>query len=120
MACARPPAAGPASAAGGGEGAAGASPEGAGDTAGCSSKGAEGDAGEPAGTEDTAASSAKGAGGEAGTGADAAVANCADGKEDSMPPRWGPSRWGRRITPHRRYIGDASAMLLRRRRCIGD
>eukprot|EP00959_Pyramimonas_sp_CCMP1952_P017770 377236-Pyramimonas_sp.AAC.1 len=28
--------------------------------------------------------------------------------------------WGRRIAPHRRFIGNSSAMHWRRRRCIGD
>eukprot|EP00959_Pyramimonas_sp_CCMP1952_P423031 8861346-Pyramimonas_sp.AAC.1 len=37
------------------------------------------------------------------------------GREKHRPPRWGPSRWGRRIAPHRQGIGDASAMHHRRR-----
>eukprot|EP00959_Pyramimonas_sp_CCMP1952_P424018 8881574-Pyramimonas_sp.AAC.1 len=33
------------------------------------------------------------------------------------PPRSGPTRWGRMIAPHRRCIGDTSAI---HRRCSGD
>eukprot|EP00959_Pyramimonas_sp_CCMP1952_P428972 8984284-Pyramimonas_sp.AAC.1 len=45
------------------------------------------------------------------------------GGEDSRAPRWGRSRWGRRIAPQRRCIADAAQCgarfaSRRRRRCI--
>eukprot|EP00959_Pyramimonas_sp_CCMP1952_P074446 1555592-Pyramimonas_sp.AAC.1 len=46
-------------------------------------------------------------------------------RRQSRPPRWGPSRWGRRIAPYPQCIGDAARCAARfsarwRRRCIAD